>query len=136
MTNLKSYKFRITEAVVNELPKESYIDDIDKLLPRWWTTGRQEGLRLTEMGDLNFRVAEIEFYEYSLEEDIKKNPNQEWNAFLLECNKKIKCPYFLGVNKIEGRKIPFIRFYDSKIAMMVQLYGSLRDYLNSIKDRR
>lgn len=138
MTNLKSYKFRITEAVVSELPKNSEIttNDVDKLLPRWWVTGRQEGLRLTEIGDLNFRLAEIEFYEFNLELDIKNNPNTEWNNFLLECNRKIKCPYFLGVNKTEGRKIPFMRFYDSKIAMMIQLYGSIGEYLKSIKDRR
>ena len=125
--------------MVDELPQNLKYDidsDIDKLLPRWWVTGRQDGLRLTEIGDFNFRTAEIEFYEYSLEDDIKRNPNQEWNNFLLECNRKIKCPYFLGVNKVEGKKIPYMRFYDSKIAMMIQLYGSLRDYLNSVKDRR
>lgn len=136
MTNLKSIKYRITEAVISELENRSEFNDVDKVLPRWWFTGRQEGLRLTEFGDLHFRLAEIEFYEHSLEHDMKNYPNQEWNSFLLECNRKIKCPYFFGVNKIDGAKIPYIRLYDSKIAMMIKLYGSLREYLNSIKDRR
>ena len=139
MTNPKLTKVKITEAVVKELPESSKADigeDIDKILTRWWATGRQDGLRLTEYGDLNFRMAEIEFYNFSLENDIKNNPKQEWHLFLLECNKKIKCPYYLGVNKIKDKKIPYIRFYDSKIAMMVELYGSLRDYLNSLKDQR
>ena len=137
MTNPKLTKLKITEAVVKELPEASRkeIDDIDKILTRWWTSGRQDGLRLTEYGDLNFRMAEIEFYEFSLDKDIKQNPNVEWNNFLLECSRKIKCPYYLGVNKVDGRKTIFIRFYDSKIAIMVELYGSIKDYLNSVKER-
>lgn len=138
MTNPKITKIKITEAVVNELPEASRkdIDDVDKILSRWWATGRQEGLRLTEFGDLNFRMAEIEFYDFDLEKDIKQNPTIEWNSFLLECNRKIKCPYYLGVNKVNNNKTIYIRFYDSKIAMMVELYGSIKDYLNSVKERK
>jgi len=138
MTNPKLTKRKITEAVVKELPEASRkdIDDVDKILSRWWATGRQEGLRLTEIGDLNFRMAEIEFYDFNLEKDIRQNPSIEWNNFLLECNRKIKCPYYLGVNKVNNNKTIYIRFYDSKIAMMVELYGSIKDYLNSVKERR
>ena len=138
MTNPKLTKRRITEAVVKELPEASRkeIDDIDKILSRWWASGRQDGLRLTEYGDMNFRMAEIEFYEFNLEKDIKQNPQIEWNNFLLECSRKIRCPYYLGVNKVNDKKTVFIRFYDSKIAMMVELYGSIKDYLNSVKEIR
>ena len=76
MTNPKLTKVKITEAVVKELPESSKADigeDIDKILTRWWATGRQDGLRLTDYGDLNFRMAEIEFYNFSLENDIKNN---------------------------------------------------------------
>jgi hypothetical protein len=134
MINLKTKKQIITEAVLKQIPN---IDlSIDKAMFSWWMTGRHDGLRLTDIGDLNFRLADIEFYEFNLLEDIKKNPTQEWNIFLLECNKKIKCPYYLGVNKQDGKKMPYIRFYDSKIAMMVQLYGSIKEYLSSVKDYR
>ena len=138
MINPKLTKQIITEAVVKELPPASRkeIDDIDKILSRWWVSGRQDGLRLTDYGDMNFRMAEIEFYDFSLEKDIKQNPNVEWNNFLLKCSRKIKCPYYLGVNKVDGKKTVFIRFYDSKIAMMVELYGSIEEYLQSIKDVR
>jgi alanine racemase len=53
--------------------------------------------------------------------------------YLLELNKKIKCPYYMGVNKLEKRSFPYIRFYDSKIAMMISLYGNVNEYLDSIK---
>lgn len=134
MINLKSNKQIITEAVLKQIPNSDL--PADKALFEWWMTGRNDGLRLTDIGDLNFRLAEIEFYDFNLLEDIKKNPSQEWNIFLLECNKKIKCPYYLSVNKQDGQKMPYIRFYDSKIAMMVQLYGSMKEYLNSIKEQR
>lgn len=139
MTNPKFTKKRITEAVIKELPekiRQEVNQDVDNILVKWWATGRQDGLRLTEIGDLNFRLAEIEFYDFNLESDIKKNKSNEWYVFLLECNKKIKCPYYFGVNKVNNKKIPYIRFYDSKISMLVELYGSLKDYLNSIKERK
>ena len=55
----------------------------------------------------------------------------------MELNKKIKCPFFLGVNKIEGKKKqPYMRLYDSKIAMMIELYGNIVSYLDSVKVRK
>lgn len=138
MTSHNLSKRKITEAVVAELPlaTRQEIGDVDDIMTRWWATGRQDGLRLTDYGDLNFRMAQIEFYDFQLESDIKNNAKQSWHKFMLECNKKIKCPYYFGVNKINNKNIPFIRFYDSKIAMMVELYGSLLGYLNSVKDKR
>lgn len=139
MTNPSLSKRKIMEAVIKELPvatRNDIGDDVDGIMTRWWTTGRQDGLRLTEYGDFNFRMAEVEFYDFNLEKDIKTHPAQSWHMFLLECNKKIKCPYYLGVNKVNNKNTPYIRFYDSKVAMMVQLYGSLREYLNSTKDKR
>ena len=53
-----------------------------------------------------------------------------------ELNKKIKCPYYMGVNKDGKKSFPYIRFYDSKIAMMVSLYGNVNEYLDSIKVKK
>jgi hypothetical protein len=64
MTKRKSLKEIITEAVLTQLPN-SYLDvkntPVDKLLVRWWRSGRQSGLQLSEYGDQMFRIAEIEF---------------------------------------------------------------------------
>ena len=132
MINRKSLKHQITEAVLKEIPKQYTTDHelpIEEVIFKWWQTGRQEGLRLTPDGVVAFQLAEIEYYDYSF-----KQEGQSWHSFLVEVNKKIKCPYFLGVNKPNGKKgEPYIRFYDSKIAMMVALYGDLKGYLDSIK---
>ena len=132
MTNPKSHKYLITVAVAKELPdelREERETPVDNLMFKWWQTGRQDGLRLTDYGDLAFRMAEIEFYQYGL----KPQPASTYHAWLMELTEKIKCPYYIGVNKDGKKSKPFIRFYDSKIAMMVSLYGNVNEYLDSIK---
>lgn len=128
----KSVKQRITEAVAIELQGSSEHGlDLAELQLKWWMTGRQEGLRLTDIGDVTFQLAEIENFTYN----VARIPEGSWYTFLLELNRKIKCPYYLGVNKLADKKNePFIRLYDSKIAMLVSLYGTLNDYLESIPE--
>ena len=132
MSKRKTLKETITEVVLAQLPdslNQEKIIPIDKLLFKWWMTGRQDGLRLTDTGDLAFRMAEIEFYQY----ELKLQPETQYHAYILELNKKIKCPYYMGVNKDGKKSFPYIRFYDSKIAMMMSLYGDLESYLASVK---
>jgi hypothetical protein len=134
MSERKSHKLIITEAVLAELPNNQQVDSTaDGLMMRIWMSGRQDGLRLTEYGDFIFRMAEIEYYQ----SDFKLREGTSEHAYVMEINKKIKCPFYLGVNKIEGKKKqPYIRLYDSKIAMMIELYGDIVSYLDSIKVRK
>jgi hypothetical protein len=125
----KSLKHIITEAVLSQTDHQITFDEA---MQKWWMTMRQtSGLRLTEMGDLAFRFAQIEYYNY----DFNIKLDNGWHAFILDLNKKIKCPYYIGVNKLKDSKQPYIRLYDSKIAVMVSLYGNINDYLKSIKVR-
>ena len=134
MSERKSLKQIITEAVLAELPNNHGVDSsADSLMMRIWVSGRQDGLRLTEYGDFLFRMAEIEYYQC----DFKLREGTSEHAYVMEINNKIKCPFFLGVNKIEGKKKqPYIRLYDSKIAMMIELYGNIVSYLDSVKVRK
>ena len=132
MNKRKTLKETITEVVLAQLPDSLTVEKttpIDKLLFKWWMTSRQEGLRLSDYGDQAFRLAEIEFYQY----ELKVQPERQYHAYLLELNKKIKCPYYMGVNKDGKKSSPYIRFYDSKIAMLISLYGNVNDYLDSIQ---
>ena len=134
MSERKPLKQIITEAVLAELPNNHTVDSsADSLMMRIWVSGRQDGLRLTEYGDFLFRMAEIEYYQC----DFKLREGTSEHAYVMEINKKIKCPFFLGVNKIEGKKKqPYMRLYDSKIAMMIALYGNIVSYLDSVKVRK
>lgn len=125
-----SKKQLITEAVLEQLPSQSFT--VDEVLFQWWMTGRQDGLRLTNIGDSAFRLAEIEFYTFPAD----KIPAGSWYHFMIELNRKMKCPYYLGSTKVEGigqKADPFIRIYDGKIATLLSIYGNLKDYLESVK---
>jgi len=126
MPERKSAKRLITEAVLAQLPEQD--SPIEDIIFEWWMTGRQDGLRLTAMGDTAFRLAEIEYFNCPAD----KLPPGSWYNFLIELTRKMKCPYFLGSTKEEKRE-PYIRIYDSKIAMMLTIYGSLQEYLESIQ---
>lgn len=130
----KSYKELITETILKQLP-ENYVDfSKEEALKKWWYTGpNSEVLRLSEIGDTVFRLAEIESYKY----DFSAPKNTSYYNYMLDLGKKMKCPYFIGVNKIEGEKTkPYIKLYDSKIAIMLSLYGDLNSYLKSVRISR
>ena len=95
MNKRKTLKETITEVVLAQLP-DSLIQEknssVDKLLFKWWMTGRQDGLRLTDVGDLAFRTAEIEFYQY----ELKIQPETQYHAYILELIKKSNAPILWG----------------------------------------
>jgi hypothetical protein len=120
-------KTRITAAVLATTPttlNREVHSTIDQVIAKWWQTGRQDGLRLTEFGDIAFQIAEIEFGDVP----IKKIDPGEWYIFLLELSRKITCPYYIDKWTV--------RLYDSKIVMLITLYGSLEQYLSVIKLRK
>lgn len=133
----QTYKELITEAVIKQLPENTRETSTADAMKRWWKNLRRDGgLGLTEIGDMSFRLAEIEFYQYEFNpKDLVAG--KTFHIAMLELDRKIKCPYYIGIDKSDQKKNkPFIRFYDSKIAMMVSLYGDVSGYLNSIKLRK
>jgi hypothetical protein len=129
MNDRRKVKYTITRAVMDQLPSNNI--PIETVISDWWFTKSGDSLRLTPQGDLMFRQAEIEYFDLPVK--IKLN---HWYKFLTECNKKIKCPYYFSVNKTIEAKEPFIRLYDSKIAMMLALYGDIESYLESVRVRQ
>lgn len=122
-TNLK---ITITQAVLEQLPSNNV--PLATVISEWWVTKSGDSLRLSPIGDMMFRQAQIEFFDLPV-----KIKHTNWYKFLTDCNKKIKCPYFFSSNKI---KEPFIRLYDSKTAMMLTLYGDIDSYLESVRIRK
>jgi hypothetical protein len=102
-----SYKEQITDIVLKQIPPGKADWCLDDALRKWWQTGaRSDGLRLTEIGDMAFRVAELEFYQY----DFNVKLEEGWHGYILDMSKKLKCPYYLGVTKQQGKKNkPYIR---------------------------
>jgi len=127
----------ITKALIEILeidisqPKNS----VNDLLFKWWATGRSgSGLRLTEDGMEAFTLADIEHYDFPLfvNEKYKGLKKEDLKKFTLNLGKKIKCPWYIGL-KNQQAKSAYIRIYDSKIAMMITLYGSFLEYIDSAR---
>lgn len=127
-------KKEITEKILLELkddPDNPWKNlTADKVLFQWWMSGRSGlGLRLTVTGHEALSLAKIEYYEFPIDlEKVKNGGVRNWDKLSLQLSKKLNCPYFIGVKD----KIPFIRIYDHRIAMMMTLFGNLGEYLDSV----
>ena len=133
---MKRSKLEITKAVLKEIPSnltDDHLLPIDKVVFNWWMGGRSgSGLRLSDVGFEAFTKARIACYEFPLISE-KTDLNElmtNLNKFLLTLNKKIKCPFYLMASTKNNAK-PTIKIYDDKIAMMITLYGTLQEYLDS-----
>ena len=131
----KSKKEQIVETVLSQLPehlneyKEIPTSDV---VFRWFLTGRaSDGLRLSDEGKRNFLMAEIAHYDFPLSMDAKKAIIHS-SSFTINLSKKLKCPFYLGADQTSKPKIVFIRVYDHRIAMMISLFGSIQEYLDSM----
>lgn len=130
MTN-ETVKQRITKAVLAQLPEDKRIP-LEEALKSWWYNIRKEGgLRLSNIGNFAFVVTEIEYFDLPFP---TKKDGQVINIhkFMLELNNKVPCPYYIHTNN----KKPFIRVYDSKVAMLITLYGDIHDYTAATKRRK
>jgi hypothetical protein len=124
---MSKLKLKFTELIFTALPETHPFQNysIDQLTFRWWSTGRAgSGLRLTEEGKDAFLLAEIEHYDYHL--DLEKSQKKD-NKLPILLGKKISCPYYIG--KLPNSKKILVRIYDDRIAMMINLYGNLNDYI-------
>ena len=130
-------KKEITEAILKAIPDGMVTNvTLDQAVFKMWLTGRGgQGLRLSDDGLQMFNLTKIEYYDFELGLNLKTMHRRRIiapEAFVQEIIKKIQCPYYLGVHKIRGKKgDPFIRVYDHKTAMMITMYGNLREYLDS-----
>ena len=99
-------KKEITEAILNAIPRGQYHTmPIDNVMFEWWLTGRGgQGLRLNLSGLDAFEMANLEYYDFPLGLNPKSMHKRRIIApesFVQEIIKKIKCPYYFGVNKNE-----------------------------------
>jgi hypothetical protein len=51
-------------------------------------------------------------------------------TLLTTLNKKLQCPYVLQ----RERGVIYVRVYDSRIVVLVNLLGGLEEYLNSLEE--
>lgn len=138
---MSSKKEILTRIILEQLPSYSEFKKIpeEKTLMRWWITGRSSNnLRLTEEGKQAFDLAEIEYFDFPFYtdqeyKDLKNMKTNMWSGSKLTMKlKRIDCPFYIGL-KTSHKKSAYIRVYDSKIATIIGLYGSVLEFLESKK---
>lgn len=133
MIRPKFSKTQITDKILEQLkeqniPLPAYKGNLEI---EWWF-GRGNGLRLTTEGKRIFELLGIEYYEYPLlTSKSKSKAAYSYYGLLVELSRKIMCPYHIHLVST----VVTLRIYDSEIAMLISLYGSVEEYLNSFDNR-
>jgi hypothetical protein len=117
-------KRRLTQELLALLPDERRIT-VDQALPLWWFNLRKNGgMRLTATGYTAFvRELELEHYEYAID-----NPMLFNQQTILDLDRKMQMPYYISATKGVPKKIVF---FGSREAVMVNLYGNLKQFLDN-----
>jgi len=119
-------KRKLTEELINLLPDEQRIS-VDSAMPVWWFNLRRTGgMRLTSTGFYTFvEDLKLEHYEYPID-----NPMLFNHETILDLDRKMQMPYYIHAAKGVPKKIVF---FGSREAMMINLYGNLKKFLENYK---
>lgn len=119
---------QITSAVLKILMPDHSKEDLHKAKVTWWQNFRSTGgFGLTFNGSKAFQNAEIEYQEY----EISRVATVTGLGYSSLLDKKMIVPYYFYVDK----GIFKIKVYDSRVSMLIVLYDSVMDYVNSLPSR-
>jgi hypothetical protein len=119
-------KLRLTQKLVSELPKEDCITVAEARVQWWFNFRNKGGMRLTSVGYQAFCEAlDIVSYEYNINDPTEFNQHM-----ILDLDRKIQTPYYISATKGIPKKVIF---FGSKEAVMIQLYGDLKQYLDNYR---
>jgi hypothetical protein len=119
-------KHRLTKRLVELLPEDHKITPEEAML-HWYTNIRNNGgFRLTVFGYQAMKILGLESWSVELD-DIKITMDK---TMLLALDRKLTYPYFIDYKK------KVIIFYSSREAMMATMYGSIKNWLDQMPERR
>jgi hypothetical protein len=118
-------------ATVLKLIKSDYTpEDLERVRVTWWKNVRPSGgFGLTFDGDQAFRQADLEHWDFDA--GIVDNSLSAM-SFAVAVDKKMPVPYYLYFSK----RHKYLRIYDSRVAMLMGLYGNVSEYLTTLKAKR
>ena len=119
-------KHKLTLRLIELLPEDHKIT-LEEAMVLWYTNIRNNGgFRLTQNGYQALKILALESWSVPLN-DIKITMDKN---LLLALDRKLTWPYFIDYKKKE------IVFYSSKEAMMATMYGSIKNWLDNMPERR
>jgi hypothetical protein len=127
----------VIEFILDVRDKKKLIDELIALLPEeqrispesafsaWWYNLRSTGgLRLTTLGYITFvDCLDLTQYEFKIDDVHEFNLRT-----VIALDRKLDMPYYIVIKK--GMPISVI-FFGSKEAMLVNLYGNLKKFLDN-----
>lgn len=117
-------KRKLTEELIALLPDQQRVN-LESALPSWWFNLRRNGgMRLTSTGYQTLAEdLELEHYSYNIDD-----PHTFNKQLILKLDRKMQMPYYIHAVKGIPKKIIF---FGSKEAVMVNLYGNLKQFLDN-----
>ena len=117
---------KLTKRLVELLPEDHRITPEEAML-HWYTNIRNNGgFRLTVFGYQAMKILGLESWSVELD-DIKITMDK---TLLLALDRKLTWPYFIDYKKKE------IVFYSSREAVMATMYGSIKNWLDHMPERK
>jgi hypothetical protein len=119
-------KHKLTKRLIELLPEDHRLS-VEEAMILWYTNIRNNGgFRLTQNGLLAMKILGLESWSVPLT-DIKITMDKN---LLLALDRKLTWPYFIDYKKKE------IVFYSSREAVMATMYGSIKNWLDNMPQRR
>lgn len=117
-------KRKLTEELIALLPDEQRIG-VASALPSWWFNLRRNGgMRLTSTGYQTLAEdLQLEHYSYNIDD-----PHAFNKQLILKLDRKMQLPYYINAVKGVPKQIVF---FGGKEAVMVNLYGNLKQFLDN-----
>lgn len=116
-------KIKLTAELVKLLPEPHVVTETEARALWWFNIKRTGGMRLTKLGyDVFVNQLELDRYEYAVE------PFAINSRMILALDRKLQQPWFIVTHKQIPRSIVF---FGSKEAMMANLYGDLKHFLDN-----
>ena len=118
-------KRKLTETLVKQLDPELGIT-VETALSLWWYNLRAGGgMRLTQAGYETFtRLLKLEHYDYNLK------PFDLNSKIIIAMDRRLQQPYYIVTKKMMPMQIVF---FGSKEAMMANLYGDIKKFIDNYK---
>lgn len=119
-------KKKLTEELVNQLDTDLGVT-VKYAMHTWWFNLRKTGgMRLTSPGYHVFKEQlDLTHYEFPIDD-----PTEFTQHLILDLDRKMQMPYYISAIKGIPKKIIF---FGSHEAVMVNLYGNLKKYLDNYK---
>lgn len=130
MTKYITDKAVITQRILAIVQPNYTQGDLDLVMKQWWSNIRPTGgLGLTYAGWQAFTDAGIEQYRVQGKKlGLVGHGVIPTGRIRLQLDRCLPCPYYMG-------HYLGLTVYDSRVAMMIELHGSVLDYLNTLEDR-